>query len=464
MRDRYAIPLVLFALLILIAVGAWYVSELMFVEPIEQDASVDLKASETDESSQLDQHLRTEVMRLTFDIEAVQQPDARWIAERLSENPTPEYLRELIKQRYLDIHTEEADRIQREFPDIYDRQRALQDQLGPTNGLPRIESAAAVAEELRKEKRFKSLLGFPIQPEELPQELRAEFFNRTASVHGAFKSVHEEGLPVYLYARPSELQEMADGLWRWYDASKVQLGRIRLYMQANEALKAASELEVMLGVYARTHAEASFLDALMFVVFNEQLVDVCLELADSVSITTERLESWLALGRAMQLDFMVAFALEAVDRQRLIGHGQAYQDIDVADWLDDKDSVEDFFSEERRWLEGPYALAEYASNPHPRLDTVQGQKDARQLDTRTEFLMRSNTSDAAKSTLRWTALELRVLERKIGSLQSNRDAVARVVGASGLLRPVWNSTTLEVWIDYDVFYGNPEPKPLFTLP
>lgn len=422
-----------------------------------------------DEPSALDKHLAAEAARLAANPDAIEQEDAAWIAKRLGDKPTAERLRELFKQRMEHILKENAERLKKEFPQFYDYPAHLTKELKGSNGASELEAVGPLAEAVRDDPRYKAAMeGGDVDYAELPADVRSGLLKDTEPVMGGIRAALAADEIVFIAPRPETFEDSIKiDFGSKLNVIRTLVARSRIHAVNGDPETAAAEFNLAIELLSRVRMEGNLIEALIHVVASGiAWHNGALPLARNEAIKVEHLREWMQLARSINVDIMLALALEFADHIRIPGRtlDKVWTEADQLVREDENQSVEEFFAYRRRYAPGYWAVIEYAAKPRPPIHSAQVLRDIHQLNLRTDPDISANVRDAAIATWEWAGLEMRILERVHGPLHENRELVDAALKDWPALRAKWNGDTLELWIKDDFAPGLSSTSAIVTLP
>lgn len=417
---------------------------------------------ETSDSSvigTLEQHLASEAKRLAADPSATQQPDARWVADKLGSKPDAALVRDLLNQRRDAIDREYAERIRLDYPEFWDYPAGLVPNLPGRNGMDDLREVEKLADTLCDDTRFKNYVSMGPDLVHMKPQLVLDLLAESKPVAEAVAKAAKADHVAWVATRPNTIAE-----WEWdlpaYSAFKVATTRIHALAQTGATEDAIVEATALTQAVSALRAHGAMLGALVHAVVVDALVrHTLIPLAESGNVPRDVLEGWVASGRRLHVDVLLALAIEVADRTRLRPKpGQL--EWDFSRELTRKSgfvSVEDAFVEYRRDGEGAIALLRHVRARRSRIDTPDGLRAALSLAANLPFLIQGNLFDAAAAHWIWAALEVRVCELEPGSAESGTERIERVVDGWPALEARWKGQTLELWVRESVGYKQDDP-------
>lgn len=447
MSDRGGIVLVVLALLVLVGAGAWFAG-INLGEQAGEESPAGACGEETEELT-LNDHLRQEAERLARAPDKIEQPDAKWIAQQLRNEPTAQRLRDLINQRFEEMWGEYAKRLKRDFPEFHDYPGYLRQSIKGDNGIDEIEAVAELAYELaHDDPRFEGLLtGNDFDPAGLDEQTKASLLKEAERIVEVLEQADEATAIVHLPERPETVLEFGTQFLSMTSVAQLVGARVRILAADGNLEQARRELTTLVSVTSRLRTEYSLIAHLFNLVAREvMLKETVLKLAVVKEVPVKDLKRWLELGRKNHPDVMIAFACEFADAIRVQeGGDDTFDNADGLEGVEEFITVEEFFREWRRDAEGRFAVMEYALNPHPPVHTPEGLADAVEFDRQVGPLLAFNVWDAVRGYWLWLALELRIFERENGPLHEHREEIEALITAHPWLKPRWDGEVLEVW-------------------
>jgi hypothetical protein len=411
----------------------------------------------------LEEHLLAEARRLAADPDAIEQPDARWVAGQLGRRPTAKRLQELVAQRTAYILRQEAKYIQEKYPRFWNYQEYHASQITGSNGADALNEVRELARSIRNDDRFRDCFDRrDFQPD---AETTAAFLAESQPVLEAARKALEADVIVEIHARMNSLLDPLEIPTSYY-IIRVLDARARL--QAGEGMLQDSQesLTVALQIHSRADLVGNLITFLLLVEANSILVETCVaHLPRLHEVPVEVLREWLELGKAAEFDLLRAFAYEFADSPRTLVHEIDNNEEFAASMgrLSVNQSVEEHFEEFVGYSESRKHIIELASRTTFDLRTPEGAHDAAEHLRRSTLLIMSNDRDCMEAYLIWAALELRILERESGPLAEQQEAVEAVLKSWPGLRAVFAEDAVELWLDHEVLPWNKPDRPLISL-
>lgn len=432
--------------------------------PAAQSGANDGETSNSSVVATLEQHLASEARRLAAKTNATQQPDTRWVADKLGSKPDAALLANLLNLRRDAIDREYAERVRQDYSEFWDYPARLVPTLSGRNGMDDLREVVTLADALCEDTRFKNYVSLDPDLVHMKPELALDLLAESKPIAEAMSKAAKADHVTWVAARPNTIAE-----WEWdvpaYSAFKVATTRIHALAQAGATVDAIVEATALTQAVSALRTHCALIGALVHVVVVDALVrHTLIRLAESGKVPPDVLTVWADCGRKLHVDVLLALAIEVADRTRLRTEpGQLEWDFSRQLARDNGFvSVEDAFVEYRRNGEGAIALLHHVRARRSRIDTPDGLRAALSLATTLPFLIQGNLFDAAAAHWIWAALEVRVCELEPGSAESVTERIERVVDDWPALKAQWKGQTLELWVSESVGYKQDDP--LIRLP
>jgi len=422
--------------------------------------------SEDELDPELEKHLKAEARRLAANPEAIEQEDARWIADQLGRNPSARRLYDLIEERSKYQAEQAAERLKKDYPDFWDYPTHRAKSIKGTNGIDALNAVKELVDELREDERFKSYVVLRKGP--LDDETAEAFLKETAPVATAIRKALEADVIVHFGQRLDSMLDEIEFPVTYYIVG-LMVAKAKLQKERGDLAGGTDTVTLALRLHSRLESNNGLIPALFHVVSADLLFDLCVRpyaLEDEVSTGT--LREWLALGTAAELDFVTALAVELSDmRRQVVADAELLKGAPEL-MIDERGarSVEDYFREVNAYADMAFTCADYARKERRSLRDVAAVVEAFEaLEVGTPISVGANLRDAAKFYWRWAGLEMRILQRESGPLIDQREAVEEKLKQNWpALTPKWKEDgTLELWLNHEVLPFNEPTKPLTTL-
>jgi hypothetical protein len=411
---------------------------------------------------EVQKHMLAEARRLAADPKKIEQPDARWIADQLGDQPTAERLQELIRERLVYNLRKEVEHIKEHHPEFWNYQERHTESITGSNGVDALNEVKEHAEAIRLDPRYSHYFGRYDQRPEI--EIVADFMAEAQPVLIAARKALEADVIVDIQPRLESHLDAVDFPATW---AVLRVLEQLAFWQAREGMiqEAQDTLTTALKLHSRIQFVGNVLTLIVPTIANDILVQQCVVHFPRLhEVPVERLREWLALGRAVEFDPLRAFANDFADSIRASLNDLERDDEigSVMSLLDKDESIEGLFAEHARQLAGQRRFIGAASGETPSLRVLEG---ARQANEHMKQLHFYSTSDKMcfEAYQVWAALELRILEREFGPLAEQQETVETALEAWPGLRAVFAEDGVELWLDHEVLpYAKPD-EPLIRL-
>jgi hypothetical protein len=411
-------------------------------------------------------HLQAEANRLVAVRDAIEQPDAAWIAQRLPDNPTAEDLARLGEQRLQSLKDNRVARIESEFPELWDAWNIRARNATGSNGTDALFEAGRLVQPLIYDDRFRKLLD---DGATVSAQIRGAFIAETDAAAALVKDAAASDTLVWAAPRQERILDntpMPDG----YYVFRTLPTRVRLLAESGQVDQAVAEMDVLMNVSSRVDWNLSVIGVLVHCIAGERLlVDAALPLIERHGVSAENARAWLKLAGASRRDLAYAMAVDSVAHARMLQHEPEITfarvlrpDLDVPN-VKTAFTVEEIFESWRRHSDWCFEFYPYVTGPRASLLTPQGQRDLATAMRTAPFLHLSNYRDDVTDRLRWAALDLRIVEREHGPLSQHPEIVEQVLRRWPGLMPAWDGDTLKVSVRKEYMFGQEPSVPLFEL-
>lgn len=248
------------------------------------------------------------------------------------------------------------------------------------------------------------------------------------------------------------------------DVFTFAAARIKALELDGDAKSASALLSDSLNLLSRCEFRGRLIPLVVMQVARSALLRCAISVAPSAVVPVATLEEWLKHGSGAKVDIVEAMAVEIA---RFVRHGgddmnwRAQAAKGTSEYMTREcglTSLEEWI----RWLvdeaDGMFRLFEYAAKRPGEIRTLAQFKDAARAMSGLRSLTEPNRYDAYTNNLEWAGLELKILERKVGSLKEHKDEVAEVLKKYDGLRTEWLDKKLELWPLMEIRRRGPWPR------
>lgn len=409
-------------------------------------------------------HLQAEAERLVAHRDSIEQPDAAWVAARMSDDPDADELAQLGQERLEWLAQQHAGLLQTEYADIWNIRDRMRSRLHGTNGNDKLFEAGDRAEVLREDVRFK----IELHGEKELSDQQARLF--IAETDALIALVNEASACEHIVWFPERTERWLDEteLPSGYHAFRLLALRVGVLVELGEVNQAIDEFESLIEVYSRVDWNLSLIGVLCHVISGDLLYrEAAKALVEYSTLTPQQVTDWIDVVQKNKRDIVLSIAVDLFQTAYLNVNDPILRFVNgllfdtKGQWEAEGVSVEDLFGATRRSEAVCLDVAAYVSRERASLMTIEGQLACAEAFKRSPFLIYSNLIDDVEERLQWAGLEFIAARRQHGVL--NEEVAEGVLTRWPALRAEWTETSMQLWVRTEFRFGQEPDSPLLEI-